>query len=73
MNPKTLNECFAELAARRVWYKSIGVDRKIAYRDKTRFEVGELADSKIRFYLSRAGYKLYQPELWIVDDMNHKL
>jgi hypothetical protein len=65
MNPKTLNECFTELVERRAWYKNAEVDRKTAYRDKTRFEAGELAESKIRFYLSRAGYKLYQSELWV--------
>lgn len=65
MNPKTLNECFAELTKRRAWYKNTGVHRKTAYRDKVLFEAGELSESKIRFYLSHAGYKLYQPEMWI--------
>jgi len=74
MNPKTLNECFAELLKKSTgyplptWYKNTGVDRKTAYRDKVLFEKGELAESKIRFYLSHAGYKLYQPEMWVVDE-----
>ena len=65
MTQKTLNECFAELTERRAWYKNSGVDRKTAYRDKLYFQKGELAESKIRFYLTHAGYKLYQPEMWI--------
>jgi hypothetical protein len=65
MKPKTINECFAEVIQRRAWYKDTGVDRKTAFREKERFEAGELAESKIRFYLSHAGYKLYQPELWV--------
>lgn len=75
MKPKTLNECFAELIKPRnradlspTWYSNTGFDRKTAYRDKVMFEKGELAESKIRFYLSCAGYKLYQPEMWVNEE-----
>ena len=65
MKAKILNECFAELVKHRNWYENTGVNRKTAYRDKKYFENGELSENKIRFYLSHAGYKLYQPEMWI--------
>lgn len=70
MKPKMLSECFAELIKKSTglsptWYSNSGVHRKTAYRDKLLFKKGKLSESKIRFYLSHAGYKLYQPEMWV--------
>ena len=65
MEPKTLEECFADLITGRAWYKRTGVDRKTAYRDKLYFQNGELPENKMRYYLTHAGYIMCQPELWI--------
>ena len=63
--PKKLNECFDEVIQNRGWYKNSGTDRRIAATDKIAFKNGMLSEKKIKIYLEAAGYKLYQPELWI--------
>jgi hypothetical protein len=70
MNPKKINECFAELIAERAWYKNTTITRKMAYRDKARFRKGELAESKMRYYLTHAGYTLSCAEMWVKKNMN---
>lgn len=61
---KTLDECFAELIAKRGWSKNSPYDRKSASLHKKMFLSGRLPDETKRIYLQSAGYELVQKELW---------
>ena len=63
---KTIDEAFADLVQQRDWYGS--VSRSTANFDKRYFRDGKLSYEKKRFYLERTGYKVVQPELWVMND-----
>lgn len=61
----TLHEAFHILIHRRAWYKPSGVNQRLAFRDKKKFLEGKkLPESKMRNYLSAAGWLCTQQEEW---------
>ena len=65
MDKQTLEEAFRELIKQRKWYIYSLRSPVQAKNDKATFlKGGKIPEERIRNYLSAAGWKCIQPELW---------
>jgi hypothetical protein len=60
----TTSELFAQVIARRNWYKPIHIDRSYAGKLKEYFRKGTLSEAKQTEILLKLGYKISSPQLW---------